>query len=72
MPSDADQLKTIRTQILADLVELSDPTQRRIDYSIDGQSVNWSTYRAARMADLKMVNEILTLVEPYVIISGVL
>lgn len=72
MPSDADQLYAIRAAILADLVELSNPLQRRVDYSIDGQSVSWSAYRTARMADLKSINELIGMIDPYVIVSGVL
>ena len=72
MPSDADQLYAIRSAIFADLVELSDPARRRVDYSIDGQSVSWSSYRTARLADLKAINEMLTVIDPYLIVTGVL
>lgn len=42
MPSDAEQVATIKTQTLARIVEIT--AAPKPSYSIDGQSVSWGTY----------------------------
>lgn len=42
MPSDIEQIETIRTQTLAQLVELR--AVPKPSYSVDGQQVSWTEY----------------------------
>jgi hypothetical protein len=42
MPTDVEQIETIRTQTLAQLAELR--ASPRPTYSIDGQQVSWAEY----------------------------
>ena len=42
MPSDIEQIETIRTQTLAQLVELR--ASPKPSYSVDGQQVSWTEY----------------------------
>jgi hypothetical protein len=42
MPTDREQLETIRTETLAQLVELR--ANPKPTYSIDGQTVSWTAY----------------------------
>jgi hypothetical protein len=42
MPTDAQQIATIKTQTLAIIAEIT--TSPKPSYSIDGQSVSWGAY----------------------------
>ncbi len=42
MPSDVEQLETIRSQALAQLIDLR--ANPKPSYSIDGQQVSWESY----------------------------
>jgi hypothetical protein len=42
MPTDLEQIATIKTQTLARIVEIT--AQPKPTYDIDGQKVNWETY----------------------------
>jgi hypothetical protein len=58
MPSDRQQLETIRSQALAQLVDLR--AHPKPNYSIDGQKVSWESYVRSLEAtvdwcDLKLI-----------------
>lgn len=72
MPSDAENLATIKSRILADLAQLSDPTARKPTYSVDGMSVSWTEYRRLLLEQLKDVNALIQAETPYEIRSQVL
>ncbi|MEX2142483.1 MAG: hypothetical protein WD894_24735 [Pirellulales bacterium] len=62
MPSDQQQLETIRTQTLAQLVELrADP---KPTYSIDGQTVSWTAYLRSLEETVEWCNAQLRGLEP--------
>ena len=42
MPTDLEQLQTIRTQALASIAEIT--TAPKPSYTLDGQSVSWNAY----------------------------
>ena len=54
MPTDAAQLATIKSQILALLVDLTE--NPKPTYDIDGQEVEWGDYQRMLFAQLKDVN----------------
>ena len=55
MPTDAEQLATIKSQTLALLVDLTE--NPKPSYNIDGQEVEWTEYRRSLMLDLKEINQ---------------
>lgn len=72
MPSNAEQLSAIKSNILATLAEITNPATRKISYSVDGQSVSWTEYQRLLMEQLRSVNELLQFETPYEIRSSVL
>jgi hypothetical protein len=72
MPSNAENLATIKSNILATLAEITNPATRKISYSVDGQSVSWTEYQRLLMEQLRSVNELLQSETPYEIRSSVL
>lgn len=50
MPTDAEQLATIKSQVLAVLVEIT--AQPKPTYDIDGQNVSWTEYHKMLMEQL--------------------
>jgi len=48
MPTDAEQLQTIKTQTLALIAELT--ANPKPSYTVDGQNVSWSDYLARLQA----------------------
>lgn len=57
MPSDAEQLATIKSQILANLVAIT--ASPKPSYNIDGQDIKWGDYHKMLTAQLKEINEVL-------------
>ena len=62
MPSNLDNLKTIRSQILTDLADLT--AHRKPTYSVDGQTFSWNDYRSRLIADLREIDELIAAEEP--------
>lgn len=56
MATDLENLQTARSAVIAQISEL-DP--RKMDYSIDGQSVSYSAYRSHLLALLKEYNQLI-------------
>jgi hypothetical protein len=54
MPTDAQQLATIKSQILAMLVDLTE--NPKPSYDIDGQDIEWNEYQQMLFAQLKDIN----------------
>jgi hypothetical protein len=62
MPSDYEQIQTIKSQTLAQLVELrADP---KPTYSIDGQTVSWTAYLRSLEDTIEWCNAQLRGLEP--------
>jgi hypothetical protein len=54
MPTDAEQLATIKSQILANLVAITEDPKPT--YNVDGQMVDWTEYMRMLHEQLKIVN----------------
>ena len=63
MPSDLEQLHTIRRQILAELASLT--ALRKPTYSVDGQTFSWNDYRSRLLSDLREVDELIAGEQPF-------
>lgn len=61
MASELDDLKTRRATIASELAALAS----KPDYSLDGQSVQWSAHRKALIEEYRSLNELILLLEPY-------
>ena len=67
MPSNLDNLQQIKSNLIAKLEEVTQcpkPT-----YSIDGQSVSWTEYYKMLMEQIKSINELIQMEDPYIIKS---
>jgi hypothetical protein len=62
MPSDYDQISTIKSQVLAQLVELR--ANPKPTYSIDGQTVSWTAYLRSLEETVEWCNAQLRGLEP--------
>jgi len=58
MTTDAENLATIRTNLLTKLAAVS--SSPKASYSIDGQSVSWNDYYMMLWRQLEMVNQQMT------------
>jgi hypothetical protein len=67
MPTDAEQLATIRANTLARIAELT--AVRKPSYSVNGQSVSWTQYMADLRATLEWCDSRLAMEEPFEIHS---
>jgi hypothetical protein len=63
MPSDLEQLQTIRSQTLALIGELT--ANPKPTYTLDGQTVSWSQYLAALQATVDWCERKLAGQEPF-------
>lgn len=63
MPTDQEQLQTIKTQTLALIAEIT--AAPKPSYAIDGQAVSWSEYLAQLKQTVAWCDERLTQVEPF-------
>lgn len=67
MPTDAEQLATIKSNYLATLAAISaDP---KPSYNIDGQSVSWTEYQAMLMDKVKAINDLINDEGPFILNS---
>ena len=62
MPSDLENLQTIRSQILVELAAIT--AERKPTYSIDGQTFSWNDYRSRLLTDLREVDELIAAEQP--------
>jgi hypothetical protein len=62
MPSDLENLQTIRSQILTELAAIT--AERKPTYSIDGQTFSWNDYRSRLLTDLREVDELIAAEQP--------
>lgn len=67
MPTDIEYIRTIRTQTLAKLVEIT--LNPKPNYSIEGQSVSHASLLEILQKGLKDLNELLTQFDPYIVES---
>ena len=63
MPSDAEQIATIKTQTLARIAEVT--AQPKPSYDVDGQKIAWNEYLARPQATVDWCNEKLAGEEPF-------
>ena len=63
MPSDAEQIATIKTQTLARIAEVT--AQPKPSYDVDGQKIAWNEYLARLQATVDWCNEKLAGEEPF-------
>lgn len=63
MPTDREQIETIRFQALAQLVELR--ASPKPNYKIDGQSVSWESYVRSLEATVDWCDEKLAGLDPF-------
>lgn len=69
MATNAENLATIKANILAQLATLTDASTRKLSYSIDGQSVSWTEYQDMLFRQLDTVNKQLQAARPFAVIS---
>jgi hypothetical protein len=62
MPTNLENLKTIRSQILQELADLT--ASRKPTYSVDGQTFSWNDYRSRLLSDLREVDAQIAAEEP--------
>jgi hypothetical protein len=62
MPTNLENLKTIRSQILTELVSLT--AERKPTYSVDGQTFSWNDYRSRLLTDLSEIDRQIAAEEP--------
>jgi hypothetical protein len=67
MPSDLEQLRTIRSQTLAILAEMT--ASPKPSYTLDGQTVSWADYLAKLRATVDWCERKLAGCEPFEIHS---
>ncbi len=67
MPSDAQQIATVKTQTLARIAEIT--AQPKPTYSVDGQNIAWGDYLMQLRATVDWCNEKLAGEEPFEIQS---
>ena len=67
MPSDTQQIATIKTQTLARIAEIT--AEPKPDYELDGQRIAWGDYLARLRATVDWCNEKLAGEEPFEIRS---
>lgn len=67
MPTDAEQIKTIKAQTLAVIVQIT--ATPKPTYSIDGQSVSWGQYLEQLQKTVAWCDEQLQADEPFEIHS---
>jgi hypothetical protein len=63
MPTDLEQIATIKSQTLARLVEIT--AQPKPSYDIDGQKVDWATYLKQLQATVAWCEDQLSGAEPF-------
>lgn len=69
MPSDLEQIRTLRSNYLAALV--ADSINPKPDYSIDGQTVSRAQWRADLFSKIKELNELEQMMDPFEIRTNV-
>ena len=52
-------LTTSRNALLSELATLSSSKDRKPDYSVDGRSVSWTTYRSSLIREIKELNQMI-------------
>ncbi len=62
MPSNLENLITIRSQILTELAAIT--AERKPTYSIDGQTFSWNDYRSRLLSDLRDVDALIAAEQP--------
>ncbi len=67
MPTDAQQLATIKSQILANLVAITESPKP--SYMIDGQSIQWGAYHRMLLDELAVINDQINAGTPFEIHS---
>ena len=55
MPTDLEQLQTIKSQLLARIVAVT--AEAKPNYNIDGQSVSWGTYLDQLWAKVEKIDQ---------------
>ena len=63
MPSDAEQIATIKTQTLARIADIT--AEPKPTYDIDGQKIAWGHYLQALLQTVNWCNEKLAGEEPF-------
>ena len=63
MPSDAEQIATIKTQTLARIADIT--AEPKPNYHIDGQAVSWADYLEQLQRTIDWCNEKLAGEEPF-------
>ena len=58
MPSDADQIATIRSNLLSALA--TESANPKPSYNVDGQNVDWNGYRTAILGQIAQLNTLLS------------
>ena len=61
--SQAAELRTIRDQIIANLK--AETLSPKPSYSIDGESVDWTTWAKSQQDRLEQLNKMIVALEPY-------
>ncbi len=62
MATPLENLKTRKANVALELAEF---TANKPSYSIDGQSVQWESYRMSLIKELTDLNELINMLDPY-------
>lgn len=57
MPTEAENLATALANYSQQLAELSDPTRRKVSYSIGGRSVQWTEYQRFLLEQMTAIRQ---------------
>jgi len=70
MPSDLENLRTIRSNYLTRLAALSDPAAKiKLTYSVDGQSFSWTEYQKYLSDQIELYNRLIQQAGTFMIVS---
>ena len=57
MATALENLQTARDNVISELATLTDPTKRKLNYNIDGKTVDWIGYKNHLMQAEKQLRE---------------
>lgn len=67
MASDAEDVEKIRetrSNYVQQLLDLSDPTKKKLTYSIGGRTVSWTEYRKFLREEIASLNSLIAGMDP--------
>jgi len=69
VPTDLQNIQTIKSNTLALLATICDPVQAKLTYNVDGEMYSWTEYQAHLMARVEWCNAQLDAESPGDVVS---